>query len=261
MKSVYVKSLFLSLCLILIISQLYSQNDAVLNVESTNQGVLVPRISLTGKDDVTTIPSATISLLVYNTNTTSDIAPGYYYWDGSSWVGIVQKRHYVGEIWGGGIVFFVYDDGRHGLIASLFDLDNGNGASWGLYDINVSNCESMTDGATNTAAIIAAGGLGDDAAGLCDTFSAGGYTDWYLPSNRELYLLAKRDLLIDQILDNDGDPLTNGLSQEFESPTYGRYWSSTERLGNNAWYYYFTFGHSDMNLKFDPYSVRAIRAF
>ena len=33
-------------------------------------------------------------------------------------------KHYVGELFGGGIVFFVWANGNHGLIASLDDLGN-----------------------------------------------------------------------------------------------------------------------------------------
>ena len=174
---------------------------------------------------------------------------------------ISQKGHYVGELWGGGIVFYVYDEGQHGLIASLYDLDGGGGIQWGLFAIDVSNCESMTDGLTNSASIKAAGASGAHAAGLCDTFSAGGYNDWYLPSNREMYLLASQDVLIDEILDNDGDPNTAGFNQEYIASTYGRYWTSTEYSPTNAWSYRFAYGYSTNYSKNSYYRVRAIRAF
>lgn len=57
--------------------------SSILDVTSTNKGVLIPRVALTGTGDVTTIASPTISLLVYN----SGFAPnGYYYWNGTIWV-------------------------------------------------------------------------------------------------------------------------------------------------------------------------------
>ncbi len=53
-------------------------------------GLLIPRIALTGTTDVTTISGTeTISLLVYNTTAVSDVTPGYYYWNGSSWQRII----------------------------------------------------------------------------------------------------------------------------------------------------------------------------
>jgi hypothetical protein len=42
--------------------------SARLEVSSTNQGVLIPRVSLTSVTDAATIPSPATSLLVYNTN-------------------------------------------------------------------------------------------------------------------------------------------------------------------------------------------------
>jgi hypothetical protein len=53
--------------------------SAKLEVSSTSKGLLIPQIALTGSSDVTTIASPATSLLVYNTATTSDVTPGYYY--------------------------------------------------------------------------------------------------------------------------------------------------------------------------------------
>jgi hypothetical protein len=53
--------------------------SARLEVSSTNQGVLIPRVSLTSVTDATTIPSPATSLLVYNTNASLPQGAGYYY--------------------------------------------------------------------------------------------------------------------------------------------------------------------------------------
>ena len=59
---------------------------AILNVESTNQGVLFPRVILTSSTDSTTIPHPTKGLLVYNTGADSNFPTvGYMYWDGARW--------------------------------------------------------------------------------------------------------------------------------------------------------------------------------
>ncbi len=118
----------------------------------------------------------------------------------------------------------------------------------------------MTDGESNTAAIIAQDNTPGYAATLCDTYAGGGFNDWYLPANRELYLLAEQDILIDQILDNDGDITTHGFSQEYDL-LHGRYWSSTEYTENQAWRYHFGYGSSEFNNKNYTSRVRAIRAF
>ena len=174
-----------------------------------------------------------------------------------------DTKHYIGELYGGGIVFWVTPDGQHGLIVSLDDLDEGNGIAWSnMTDVEIGpSAQSMTDGASNTAAIIAQEGHTSGAAKLCADYSGGGFTDWYLPSNRELYLLASQDILIDNLLDNDGDSNTNGFSQEWILPIYGSYWSSTESYDKGAYGYYFNFGNSGSSSKDNTFKVRAIRAF
>lgn len=66
--------------------------SAALEVESTNKGVLLPRVALTSTTDATTIASPATSLLVYNTATAgtspNDVYPGFYHWDGSKWKSI-----------------------------------------------------------------------------------------------------------------------------------------------------------------------------
>ncbi|MEJ1224121.1 Lcl domain-containing protein [Sediminicola sp. 1XM1-17] len=172
----------------------------------------------------------------------------------------ISNKHYIGELFGGGIVFALFNNGENGLIASLHDLDNGNGASWGTNTVDVENCESMTNGMTNTQNASTAGQM-QDAANLCLSYSAGNFTDWYLPSNRELYLLAAQDVIIDKVLDNDNDNSTHGLLQENIAPTYSRYWSSTELDMKSAWYYHFYAGVCYPNTKSTQCKVRAIRAF
>lgn len=66
-------------------------NSAMLDVRNPNKGLLIPRILLTGTNDIATIPSPVVSLMVYNTNTTAGgtaVSPGYYYWSGSGWLKI-----------------------------------------------------------------------------------------------------------------------------------------------------------------------------
>jgi len=171
------------------------------------------------------------------------------------------SKHYVGEIFDGGIVFYVSPDGQSGLMASLDDLDNGSGAEWGLYNTNVNNCESMTNGADNTAAILAMNPAAGTAAVLCHNHNGGGNTDWYLPSLRELVLLFAQDVIIDKILDNDGDPNTNGFTQEYDNPTNGTYWSSSESSYKSGCYFQFFYNASNSYYKYTKYKVRAIRAY
>ncbi|MCO6175393.1 hypothetical protein NHF50_10090, partial [Flavobacterium sp. NRK F10] len=62
-------------------------SSSVLDVVATDRGVLIPRLSLTGSTDATTITNGNVvSLLVYNTATAADVVPGYHFWDGTKWV-------------------------------------------------------------------------------------------------------------------------------------------------------------------------------
>lgn len=67
--------------------------SAQLDVHSTTKGVLLPRVTLTGLDDTTTITNTNVeSLMVYNEATAgigaNAVNPGFYYWSGSEWKGV-----------------------------------------------------------------------------------------------------------------------------------------------------------------------------
>jgi hypothetical protein len=67
-------------------------SSAQFEIYSTNKGVLIPRIPLTGATDATTIAGPAASMLVYNTATAgtspNNITPGYYYWSGARWISL-----------------------------------------------------------------------------------------------------------------------------------------------------------------------------
>lgn len=65
--------------------------EGALDVVSSTEGILIPRVSLTGTTDVTTIVTRTASEMVYNTATVSDVTPGFYYWNGSQWVRLLVE--------------------------------------------------------------------------------------------------------------------------------------------------------------------------
>ena len=62
--------------------------SASLEIGSTDKGLLIPKVSLTGTTDITTITGAPYPerLMVYNEATTANVIPGFYYWNGISWV-------------------------------------------------------------------------------------------------------------------------------------------------------------------------------
>lgn len=57
--------------------------SALLHVDSSDKGILIPKVSLSGLNDIKTIQGGDKipeSLLVYNTNTADGLTPGFYYW-------------------------------------------------------------------------------------------------------------------------------------------------------------------------------------
>lgn len=93
--------------------------------------------------------------------------------------------HYIGELYGGGVVFWVDHTGEHGLIVSMVDLSSD--FIWSnISDLFIGTTNDW-DGAGNTTAIIGQAGHTSSAAKLCDDYTnadygTGTYSDWYLPS-------------------------------------------------------------------------------
>ena len=68
--------------------------SSALEVTSTTQGVLVPRLVLSATNVAAPVTTPAVSLLVYNTATAggapNDVSPGYYFWDGTQWVRLLS---------------------------------------------------------------------------------------------------------------------------------------------------------------------------
>jgi beta-xylosidase len=159
-------------------------------------------------------------------------------------------KHTIGEAYGGGIVFYVYDNGQHGLIAATADQSAGIRWYGGSYTNTCARADGVGAGKANTAIIIANQGSIDGnafAATLCNEYSVtvGGvtYSDWYLPSKFELNLLRLQKDVVGGI--------ANGHL----------YWSSTEASHSSAWYQNLWDGWQNYSGKANPGRVRAIRAF
>ena len=165
-----------------------------------------------------------------------------------------SSGHYVGELYGGGVVFYVDHTGENGLIVSTSDA-NTSGAQWSTSYNNISNCDSKINGDSNTLSILNNGN--GPAALLCDSYNSGGYNDWYLPAIWEFNLLSKNAYPVMKTLE--------GISNsDFFQETY---WTSTQ--GSNPVYAYIfrlvspsTASHMiTWSGKDGSYAVRAIRKF
>jgi hypothetical protein len=197
-------------------------------------------------------------------------------WNGEAWI---PTEHAIGDLYQGGIIFWVDADGQHGLIAAKADQSSGiqwyNGTPFQTH----ATADGIYAGAKNTEIIIAtqttvglvcgestvpsycsAGpgtATGDYAALIAANYSVQDngidsctgavsetcYGDWYLPSKVELNLLYNQKTVV------------GGFASYY-------YWSSTELDSNDAWFQDFlNGGQGFVNKDNTNIGVRAVRAF
>jgi hypothetical protein len=227
--------------------------SAMLDIKSTQSGLLIPRMTEAQRN---AINGPGTGLMVYQTDGT----PGFYYYNGSAWTTVAGSGiHYVGELYGGGVVFWVDHTGQHGLIASMVDLSQTQ--IWSNVNMTLIGTAAQSDwnGLNNSNAIVGQSGQYSSAAQLClnytnDNYGTGLYSDWYLPSRTELNDLWNNLKAIQKALDNDGNPATTAIVKNY-------YWSSSEYNYLYAWYFYFDLGQPSYTNKYAQYYVRAVRAF
>lgn len=63
-----------------------ASSDAILEVNATNKGLLMPRLNLMAASDASPLSSHIAGMTVYNTATAGDVTPGYYVNDGTKWI-------------------------------------------------------------------------------------------------------------------------------------------------------------------------------
>ena len=163
--------------------------------------------------------------------------------------------HYIGEEYGGGVIFHLWKDNagvEHGLIVAL--TDQSISQAWS----NVTSAEigtsaqSSWDGLSNSNAIVGQAGHTSSAAKLCLDLVSGGQSDWYLPSIQELNMLWNNYYTVARVLSQ-----ISGAAQLSNS----YYWSSSELNTSYAWSFGFGNGSSNNLVKYGSLYVRAVRAF
>ena len=287
--------------------------SALLELNSENSGLLIPRMIELQRDDIN---NPTAGLLIYQT----DGNKGFYYFDGSAWLALNEDGDSdalneielpqspnlgdmsywngtnwevipatvnegatlqmisgvptwiggidtttppeIGEYYEGGIVFYIAPtptdlDGDGvvdtGLICSIEDQGNEQWSD-NIYETTNASQVNIGKGYSNTQIIISKQEItiNSYAAGIASTYAGGGFTDWFLPSKKELI-----EMFYKQTIINDGSTANYGDN------LVGNYWSSTE--SNNASSDSRAFGYwnnamSRLNKNLS-YKVRAIRVF
>jgi hypothetical protein len=109
-------------------------------------------------------------------------------------------QHYVGELYGGGVVFHVWRDTagiEHGLVVNNKWL-GGDSTPWSDRYDTLSGAFSTFDGLANSLKIASTPGSKKSAAKVCLDLSENGFDDWYLPSIEELKKLFDNILTINK---------------------------------------------------------------
>ena len=242
--------------------------SAALEIQDTSKGILIPRMTMSKR---TAIQSPAEGLMVYQT----DSLKGFWFYQSNKWNRISysdqNKPHYIGEYFGGGIIFHLnYDSNgiQHGLIVSLNNLSNG--IVWGCEDSTLNNL-SRWDGQTNTLETIRGCGL-NNAAGICSNYRGGGFSDWYLPAVEEWKLLYQNFFEVEKTLS-----FISGTDKMLDMNAPNEFWTSTNfktylwggtnppiLVTDQAITFWFPFNGSqifNITTKNAAFQVRAIRKF
>lgn len=96
-----------------------------------------------------------------------------------------DTTHFVGELFGGGVIFYVDPSKKHGLICSMSDIRD---------PLKNSRSRPSPNAQRDPSDIISKGQNAERAHEVCETYTnsnygTGQFSDWYLPSIEELRIL------------------------------------------------------------------------
>ncbi|GGZ45800.1 PA14 domain-containing protein [Mesonia mobilis] len=124
-------------------------SSASLDLGTTNQGILINRVSLTSRTDTNTIAGTEPDgLIVYNTATAGtspqNVTEGFYYWDNSQWNRVALQANYGSTNYQKGVQYYSYDtDELTNPNVSTIEVNNVISKS-GNYTGNLSSSAALT---------------------------------------------------------------------------------------------------------------------
>lgn len=95
--------------------------DAMFEVESTNKGLLLPRVELKSTKEAAPMSTHVAGMTVYNTKTQNDVLVGFYYNDGEKWQQMVTKDYKAVKFFYMPSIVFDTSEDRSGVTINLFE--------------------------------------------------------------------------------------------------------------------------------------------
>ena len=148
---------------------------AGLDVNFADKGLLMPRVALTGTTSFSPLTSHVAGMVVYNTATSGDVIPGYYFNDGTKWNPILLKANNAGDL--------QYWDGSNWVIIPIgssgqtLQINSSGVPSWSAANSPTFTTKSITAITSVSAAsggiVLNDGGTPVLAYGVCWTTSTG----------------------------------------------------------------------------------------